>query len=107
ILDSMARTPPTAACVRTCPGRTLIAVTRRADAAAVDRLRRTGVRIWVDPTGAPRVNVPALLEHLASLDVVSAMVEGGPAVAGSFFDADRVDEVHAYIAAMLIGGEGA
>ena len=107
VLDSLGRTPVTAQCLRTGPDRTLIAVTQRADPSAVDRLRRAGARVWVDPTGLDRIYVPALLAHLAECDVLSVLVEGGPAVQGAFFDADCVDEVHAYIAPALIGGSGA
>ena len=104
VLDSLARTPPGARLVREEPGRTVIAVTERADPAAIGALRAAGVLVWVDPTGTERVHIPALLAHLAAEGVTHALVEGGPTVAGAFYDADCVDEVSAYVAPMLIGG---
>ncbi len=104
VLDSLARTSVSAKVVRQDPGRTLIAVTGRAASGPLDMLRKAGVQVWVDPTGSERIHVPALLEHLAKRDVTSVLVEGGPSVAGAFYDADCVDEVSAYIAPTLIGG---
>lgn len=49
----------------------------------------------------------ALLSHLAEKGLTSVMVEGGPTVAGSFLDADCVDEVWAYIAPRILGGRAA
>jgi diaminohydroxyphosphoribosylaminopyrimidine deaminase/5-amino-6-(5-phosphoribosylamino)uracil reductase len=44
---------------------------------------------------------------LGNKDIQSLLVEGGPTVLGSFVDAGHVDEWHAYVAPMVIGGAGA
>ena len=38
--------------------------------------------------------------------MTNLLVEGGGKVLGSFFDAELINEVHTFIAPMLIGGEG-
>ncbi|TYQ11679.1 UNVERIFIED_ORG: diaminohydroxyphosphoribosylaminopyrimidine deaminase/5-amino-6-(5-phosphoribosylamino)uracil reductase [Gordonia westfalica J30] len=57
-------------------------------------------------TGGPLVQVdshdPA--DVLAALpDALWGLVEGGPHILGAFFAADLVDEVHAYVAPMVLG----
>lgn len=59
-----------------------------------------------DDTGGPLVRVdshdPA--DVLSALpDALWVLVEGGPHVLGAFFAADLVDEVHAYVAPMVLG----
>ncbi|MDV7098614.1 bifunctional diaminohydroxyphosphoribosylaminopyrimidine deaminase/5-amino-6-(5-phosphoribosylamino)uracil reductase RibD [Gordonia amicalis] len=59
-----------------------------------------------DDTGGPLVLVrshdPA--DVLAALpDALWVLVEGGPHILGAFFDAGLVDEVHAYVAPMVLG----
>jgi diaminohydroxyphosphoribosylaminopyrimidine deaminase/5-amino-6-(5-phosphoribosylamino)uracil reductase len=48
-----------------------------------------------------------LLEHFASRKWTHVLLEGGRQVFGTFFDAQCIDEVHAFIAPKLIGGESA
>ena len=48
-----------------------------------------------------------LLEHFASKKWTHILVEGGRRVFGQFFDSECIDEVHAFIAPKLIGGESA
>jgi diaminohydroxyphosphoribosylaminopyrimidine deaminase/5-amino-6-(5-phosphoribosylamino)uracil reductase len=51
--------------------------------------------------------VAALVAELGRRRMTNVLIEGGAAVAGSFIDAGLVDEVHAFIAPVLIGGTGA
>ncbi|NLW51158.1 MAG: bifunctional diaminohydroxyphosphoribosylaminopyrimidine deaminase/5-amino-6-(5-phosphoribosylamino)uracil reductase RibD [Candidatus Brocadiaceae bacterium] len=57
--------------------------------------------------GSPRVDPAALLDALGARRMANVLVEGGPDVLGSFFDAKLVDRVLAYVAPRLIGGSGA
>ncbi len=52
-------------------------------------------------------DLPALLGRLGGRGVLSLLVEGGPAVLGSFFDAGLVDRVYAYLNPSVMGGEAA
>src|SRR5690606_9306115 len=106
ILDSTGRTPLQSACLHQ-PGSTLIALTRSAPPDRIAALQTAGASVWLDESSDGRVNLERLLSQLARRDVRSILVEGGPTVVGSFFDQGLVDEVRAYIAPMLIGGEQA
>lgn len=48
-------------------------------------------------------DVRAVLAELAAREVRHVLVEGGPGLATAFLAADAVDEVHAYLAPVLIG----
>jgi diaminohydroxyphosphoribosylaminopyrimidine deaminase/5-amino-6-(5-phosphoribosylamino)uracil reductase len=51
-----------------------------------------------------RPDVTALLAELGRRRFTNVLVEGGAALAGSFLDAALVDEVHAFVAPLLVGG---
>ncbi|MDE2884278.1 MAG: dihydrofolate reductase family protein, partial [Chloroflexota bacterium] len=53
-----------------------------------------------------RVDLPALLAELGARDVMSLLVEGGAALHGSLFEAGLVDKVIAFVAPVVIGGDG-
>jgi diaminohydroxyphosphoribosylaminopyrimidine deaminase/5-amino-6-(5-phosphoribosylamino)uracil reductase len=58
------------------------------------------------PDGAPRVDPVAVLRDLGERGFVSAMIEGGPAIASAFLEAGLVDEIVWYTASKLAGGRG-
>ena len=66
-----------------------------------------------EPQGQPKEEpqgehyLRRLLEHFAARKWTHIFVEGGRRVLGAFFDSQCIDEVHAFIAAKLIGGESA
>jgi len=101
VLDSTCRTPTGSAVARRG---TLIATTERAEPEARRRLQEKGCEVLVLPKERP---VQALLDELGRRGVLSLLVEGGARVLGTFFDAALVQEVHAYVAPMVIGGTGA
>ena len=51
-----------------------------------------------------RVDLGALLDHLARKEIAALLVEGGPTVHGSFNDGDLVDEIALCVAPFVIGG---
>jgi diaminohydroxyphosphoribosylaminopyrimidine deaminase/5-amino-6-(5-phosphoribosylamino)uracil reductase len=59
------------------------------------------------PRGERGIAADSLLRELGRRRLTNVLVEGGAAVLGSFFDADQVDEVHAFVAPRLLGGLGA
>jgi len=50
------------------------------------------------------VSLDAILHELGRREMTNVLVEGGAGLLGSFLDAGLGDEVHAFIAPMLIGG---
>jgi len=93
VVDSDARTPPTAK-VLDDEAPTLIATTVRHD----------DPRAVVLPADAHEgVDLAALLKELGVRGVVSVLLEGGPTLAGAFVRAGLVDRVVGYVAPVLLG----
>jgi diaminohydroxyphosphoribosylaminopyrimidine deaminase/5-amino-6-(5-phosphoribosylamino)uracil reductase len=107
VLDSKLRTPSEAVVVRSQPEMTLIYHTTEAPSEDRRRLREAGVELVELRAGDDgRVDLEAMLDHLARREVVALLVEGGPTVHGSFNDAELVDEVALFVAPFVIGGKG-
>jgi len=53
------------------------------------------------------IDLSILMEELAKRDITNVLVEGGGTLFGSLFDSRLVDKVVAFIAPVIIGGEGA
>jgi diaminohydroxyphosphoribosylaminopyrimidine deaminase/5-amino-6-(5-phosphoribosylamino)uracil reductase len=108
VLDSQARTPPTARILdKTLPANTTIFTTEAAPADRRAALEAAGAELVVVPSESGRVSLPAVLAALGERRVTSVLVEGGATVHGAFFDGDLVDQVMAFIAPLVIGGVGA
>lgn len=60
-----------------------------------------------EPEADGNLHVKSLLTELARRDMTNVLVEGGGETLGRFRDAGEIDEVHAFIAPKLVGGEGA
>lgn len=106
VLDSRLRTPTDAIVVQTDPESTLIAHTSEATAKDRRRLREAGVTMVELRAGDDgRIDLEALLDHLARQEVTALLVEGGPTVHGSFHDADLYDEIALFMAPFVIGGQ--
>ncbi|AXG82325.1 bifunctional diaminohydroxyphosphoribosylaminopyrimidine deaminase/5-amino-6-(5-phosphoribosylamino)uracil reductase RibD [Streptomyces paludis] len=75
---------------------TLIAIADDADAGALPETVRL-------PRAARGLDIPALLAALHARGVRSVLLEGGPALAGSFVAAGAVDRVIGYLAPVLLG----
>jgi diaminohydroxyphosphoribosylaminopyrimidine deaminase/5-amino-6-(5-phosphoribosylamino)uracil reductase len=108
VLDSSLRTPPGAAVLPNLESRvrTIIACTEAAPREREAPLAAAGAEVWRVPDDGGQVDVAALCDRLAMAGITSVLVEGGPTVHASFFEADLVDEVRLYIAPMILGGHG-
>jgi diaminohydroxyphosphoribosylaminopyrimidine deaminase/5-amino-6-(5-phosphoribosylamino)uracil reductase len=102
VVDSRASTPATAR-VLDAAAPTLVAVAGDADARHLEG-RAEVVRL---PRGPRGLDLDALLAALHERGVRSALLEGGPTLAGSFLASGLVDRVVGYVAPALIGGDGA
>ena len=72
----------------------------------VAALERAGAEV-ITCQGEGADGVGAALDELGRRDVTSLIVEGGATLAGSFVDADEVDEMRVFIAPLLFGGSEA
>src|SRR5262249_9249079 len=105
ILDSTARTPLTAQLIRTAREiPTLIATTSAAPASQQEALQATGCEVLALPAAEKRVSVAALLAELGRRRMTNVLIGGGAEVLGSFLDAGTIDEVHVFVAPLLVGG---
>jgi diaminohydroxyphosphoribosylaminopyrimidine deaminase/5-amino-6-(5-phosphoribosylamino)uracil reductase len=108
ILDSQASISLESQLVRTCrEAPVLVAASDQAPAANCRLLRECGVDVWQSDAHDSRARLAALLEELGRRQMTNVLVEGGAQVLGSLFDLQAIDEVHAFIAPIIIGGPGA
>jgi diaminohydroxyphosphoribosylaminopyrimidine deaminase/5-amino-6-(5-phosphoribosylamino)uracil reductase len=117
VLDSLAQLSLDSQLVRTVSDAPLcVFCGPHAQATRIAALRAAGADVEVlgqanpdgnDPLTDPRPSIPGILDALGRRGGTHVLFEGGSAVFGALFDANAVNEVHAFIAPMIIGGEGA
>ncbi|MBI1877947.1 MAG: bifunctional diaminohydroxyphosphoribosylaminopyrimidine deaminase/5-amino-6-(5-phosphoribosylamino)uracil reductase RibD [Chloroflexi bacterium] len=109
VLDSHGRVPLSARLFQSdLSGRTIIATTEAMPATHRRVLNQRDVETLILPaTPAGRVELTALLEKLGQRQVTSRLVEGGGQTLGAFFEAGLVNEVWAFLAPLVIGGQAA
>ncbi len=109
VLDSQARLPLTSRLVQSArEAPVLCFATDAAAAERVNSLRAAGVDVVAVPGDVNgRVPAGAWLDELGRRRLTNILVEGGGQLLGSLFDANEIDEVHAFIAPKLIGGTAA
>lgn len=70
------------------------------------KLEAAGIELLAVPAGQRGVDLEALMRLLMERHIcATVLVEAGPGLLGSLFDADLVDEAVVYIAPMLLGDE--
>ena len=106
IVDSKGRTPLTAR-VFSEPGKTLLALGRRATPEERVAFAQAGAEILELPAAEGWVDLGKLLTVLGKREITSVLVEGGGILFGSLFDCGLVDKIVAFIAPIIIGGDGA
>ena len=106
IVDGRGRTPLTAQ-VFNEPGKTVLALGRKAKPEEKTAFAGVGAELLELPSPGGRVDLEKLLKALGKREVTSVLVEGGGRLFGSLFDCGLVDRVIAFIAPVIIGGEGA
>lgn len=86
----------------------LVVVPATVSSDQTESLRRAGAEVLACHTADRVEMIGELLEHLGgTLRMTHLLVEGGAGVLGSFFTADQVDEVHAYLGPKIVGGTAA
>jgi diaminohydroxyphosphoribosylaminopyrimidine deaminase/5-amino-6-(5-phosphoribosylamino)uracil reductase len=104
VLDSRLATAPGAAVVR---GEGEVLILHAADASErAAALTAAGARVERIEAAAGGLDLRAVLERLAALEINEVLVEAGPTLAGAFVQAGLADELVVYLAPHLMGHEG-
>ncbi len=85
----------------------LVAVSEDAPAQSRKRLQELGAEVLVLAGSDRSTQMEALLLELGHRKLTNLLVEGGAKVFGTLLDQGEIDEVHAFIAPKLIGGDAA
>jgi diaminohydroxyphosphoribosylaminopyrimidine deaminase/5-amino-6-(5-phosphoribosylamino)uracil reductase len=103
VVDGEGRTPLTAQVFQQ-PGKTLLALGRKAATKKRAAFTRAGAEIVELPATKGLVDLEKLMAALGERQVTSVLVEGGGILFGSLFDQGLVDKVIVFIAPIIIGG---
>ena len=108
VFDTKLRLPPHSRLVETAPDvPTLVLCSVDAPASNEDALVTRGVEVLRAPSSAEgRIDPQAAHRLLGSRGIVTLMVEGGAELAGSIVAGRLCDELHAFIAPILLGPRG-
>jgi len=108
VLDGSGRIPLTTRLVSGRDrARTIVATTPAAPPSRMDRLMRKGVDVIRVPARRGRVSLRALFRRLAARGMIRVMIEGGGETAASALEEGLVDEVHFFLAPLILGGRSA
>src|SRR3954470_13548775 len=108
VFDSLARLPLSSKLVQASAETPLtVVVSRAAPRHETDALEAAGAEIIVAVGENEPARVRSALDQLGDREVTSILLEGGPHVAGAFFDAGEIDEVRLFLAPLLVGGRAA
>lgn len=103
IADTHLRTPPQSEILRQ-PGEVIIFTTSDNTPAAT-ALRAAGARLVCLPLRGEHLDLEALLQQLAEMQVNELLVEAGPKLNGALLEAGLLDEVVVYQAAVVLGSD--
>ena len=106
VADTHARVPPTARMFQNRSAKTIVAVGETAPVSRVRALESAGAEAWRLPLLEGRVCLESLLRRLGGAGALSVLAEGGSRMHGSLVRCRLADRVAAYIAPIIIGGEG-
>jgi diaminohydroxyphosphoribosylaminopyrimidine deaminase / 5-amino-6-(5-phosphoribosylamino)uracil reductase len=108
VFDSAARLPLDSALVNSVDEAPLIVICAP-EAASARRggLERAGAEVIAAPGRTPAARLTAALDELGRREIQDMLVEGGPMLAGSLFDAGEIDELRLFIAPILVGAADA
>jgi len=108
VLDTHAALPVESQLVRTVrEAPVIVATAEDAPATRVAALRNAGCEVLQCAGATAPERLDALLAELGRRHMTNVLVEGGSQVLGTFFAARQVDEVHAFVAPKVFGGQAA
>lgn len=105
VLDGRGRTLPDARLL-TVPGDVLLVTSRFSNPDWREAIAEAGAEILVCEASPPNVPLDLVLETLGARGFGSLWVEGGGQLLGSLFEGGHVDELWAFLAPLIIGGDG-
>jgi diaminohydroxyphosphoribosylaminopyrimidine deaminase/5-amino-6-(5-phosphoribosylamino)uracil reductase len=85
----------------------MVAAGQHASAAECRRLEAAGCEVFLCRGDSHAVRLDALIAELGRRRLTNVLVEGGGRLVGTLLDAGQIDEVHAFVAPILLGGEAA
>jgi diaminohydroxyphosphoribosylaminopyrimidine deaminase/5-amino-6-(5-phosphoribosylamino)uracil reductase len=108
VFDSMARLPLDSRLITGAREFPLtVVVSRAAPRSATDALEIHGASVVVAAGENETARIRSALDQLGTAGVTSILLEGGPHLAGAFFDAGEIDEVRLFLAPVMLGGKSA
>lgn len=108
VFDSLARLPLHSRLLADAAEVPLIVVVSRAAARVdADALEASGAQVIVATGENEQARVRNALDQIGALGITSALLEGGPYLAGAFLDAGEIDEIRLFLAPILLGGRTA
>ena len=108
VFDSEGRLPIASQLVRGAIALPLtVVVSRAAPRTRTDALEAAGADVVVATGANEPTRVRSALTHLGAHGITSMLLEGGPHLAGAFFDAGEIDEVRLFVAPIVLGGAAA
>ena len=108
VFDSEARLPLDSKLVRDVAELPVTVVcSRAASRTSLEALEAAGVDVIVATGGNEAARVASALDGLGQREIQSLLLEGGPHLAGSFLEAEEIDEARIFIAPFMIGGDKA
>lgn len=107
IVDSSGRTPMNAEVLNTKRAPTLIAVTQKASADFMEKIKDRGASVMVCPEKDQKVDLDYLSRELGKMNIDSILLEGGSTLNFSALEAGIVQKIFAFISPKLLGGREA
>ena len=105
VIDGALRTPLGARLLASPAGAAIVATSQTACPDREERLRKAGAQVVRVPSGPDgRLDLVALLDLLARMNVGSLMVEGGAGILSSFLSDRLADQVVVTISPRFVGG---
>lgn len=107
VLDSRLRIPISAQVLRQRDRqKTIIATSTAASPAKARAIEALGAKVWRLPTRQDKVSWLPLLKRLASIGIMSVLIEGGASVAASALKEKIIDKIIFVYAPKIVGGDG-
>jgi diaminohydroxyphosphoribosylaminopyrimidine deaminase / 5-amino-6-(5-phosphoribosylamino)uracil reductase len=104
VFDSEARLPLESALLSSLDEAPLVAVcSDRAPSRRLEALRAAGAETIVVSGRSRAARTRAALDELGRRELQELLLEGGPTLAGSFFDAEEIDGLRVFVAPLLVG----